>query len=322
MFRAVLTALVLLCHQVETFDAWINEFHHRNYQQDVNVFVEVVGPAGEEAWRYQIIMYQGRDGAQFSEAIGLSGHYFSKDSQGDSDFGFLTIELPSRHHMRHGKYGGDGLALVRDSQCSQFISYGDHNEVFVATTGPCTGIQSTSIGVQEPFDLEPGFSLQLHGAGRYRQNFTWWWTPMVATPGAVNKGQTLQSIAEYFAVSSVFGVGLLILDAPGATIDMKQKGIVCCLPPFVCLCTMNMAWTISLSFCAIVTLFIPSGAFVNAQLFFTTLPVDMKRILLVEMTTTKTRKERTRALWPVAANPRRRRTRHVPRTRIYDLKEC
>ena len=49
---------------VDAANAWINEFHYRNYQEDVGTFVEIVGPCGEEAYEYEIVLYQGRDGTQ------------------------------------------------------------------------------------------------------------------------------------------------------------------------------------------------------------------------------------------------------------------
>lgn len=182
------------------FDAWINEFHYRNYQQDVDLFIEVIGPANQEAWRYQLLMYQGRDGTQFHEGISLSGRFFSEGIT--KDFGFIKISLPNHGAIRKGKMNGDALALVKDSECIQFISYGDLNsETFSGTTGACFGIQSTNIGVNEPFNMSAGYSLQLHGTGRFHQNFTWWETPVPATPSEVNLGQTLLTAEEHRLVS-------------------------------------------------------------------------------------------------------------------------
>ena len=139
---------------VDAANAWINEFHYRNYQEDVGTFVEIVGPCGEEAYEYEIVLYQGRDGTQVKvrfvetsvaltyyyrlliqtfyprrkswdglhEAKSLTGHYFSGQDEGvDNGHCYLVIDIPS-NDIRNGKRVSDGIALTRNNVCIQFIS--------------------------------------------------------------------------------------------------------------------------------------------------------------------------------------------------------
>lgn len=201
MLRLVVILSLIVASTYAEITAWINEFHYRNVGEDKDVFLEIAGPASEEGWRYMLVMYQGRNGTQFHEGLSLSGHWFNEGINGD--FGFFSLDLPSRGAIRKGKNGGDAIALVKDSECVQFFSYGDNNdETFTAYTGPCYGATSVNIGAHEPRNTPLGYSLQMHGTGRYMSNFTWYESPMAATKNAVNVGQTLQTQAEYDAAAS------------------------------------------------------------------------------------------------------------------------
>jgi hypothetical protein len=193
----LLRLLTFLCLVVvaESEHAWINEFHYRNYRQDRNLFIEIAGPAHHEAWRYLLIMYQGRDGIQFHDGISLSGLNFTDSF--DGDIGFIAYHIPSYGAIRNGKKHGDGIALVYNSVCVQFICYGEYNnETFTATTGPCKDQMCQNIGVHEARDNPAGNSLQMEGEGRLMNDFTWHNEPIPWTPGRSNTGQLLLSSEE------------------------------------------------------------------------------------------------------------------------------
>lgn len=202
----ILAFLTLLVSSVSVGDdipGWINEFHYRNYQDDWKQFIEIVGPSGKEAWEYLLVMYQGRNGSQFHDGISLSGQEFEPSAAG-GDFGFIVHEFHHQHgNIRKGKRNGDGLALVFNGECIQFICYGDEDkETFTATTGPCYGKTCKNIGAHEPRSTPIGHSLQMEGKGRYMQNYTWHTTPIVWTPKNVNTGQEMLSKEAYAALVS------------------------------------------------------------------------------------------------------------------------
>lgn len=200
-----LRLIVLLCLIVvatSDFHGWINEFHYRNYKEDENLFVEVVGPAGDEAWEYLLILYQGRNGSQFKQAFSLSGNWFTQGVVGD--YGFIKYDLDARGSIRNGKRGGDGVALIYNGECVQFLCYNDNDVgVFTAWTGPCEGKACTNVGVHEARDNPVGKSIQMVGSGRFMENFTWHNEVMDWTPGQLNNGQFLLTPEQYSLVSNV-----------------------------------------------------------------------------------------------------------------------
>jgi hypothetical protein len=203
MLLRILIALTLLASSVSEnvqIHGWINEFHYRNFQDDWKQFIEIIGPIGQEAYDYLLVMYQGRDGSQFDEGISLSGETFvsEKNATGHEvggDFGYIVHDFHHEHgNIRKGKVHGDGLALVFQGVCIQFICYGDHNiEVFTATTGPCSGQTCTNIGAHEGRANPIGHSLQMEGTGRHMEDFTWHPVPILWSPNAHNSLQTLLS---------------------------------------------------------------------------------------------------------------------------------
>ena len=184
-------------------NAWINEFHYRNIYEDVGTFIEIVGPCGEEAYEYEIVLYQGRDGKQVGswdglhEAKSLTGHYFNgQDESVDSGHCYLVIDIDG-NAIRNGKKVADGIALTRNNVCIQFISYGSESGTaeFEGTSGPCKGFLSQDIGTFEPRMTPEGFSLQLQGTGHMYEDFVWNPTPLPDTRGRANHGQTFEAAA-------------------------------------------------------------------------------------------------------------------------------
>lgn len=156
---------------------WFNEIHYDNASTDSNEMVEVMGVAGLSLTNYQIVLYNGGNGAAYS-TLNLTGSIPNQvNGYGTAAFFINGIQNGSP----------DGLALVRRSPQSVlwFISY---EGAFTATDGPASGMISTGMPVAqagtEPWDQ----SLQLTGfAGDY-PGFTWT-GPTNRTPGQVNVGQ-------------------------------------------------------------------------------------------------------------------------------------
>jgi hypothetical protein len=201
----LLAASFAVLHAQQTaqpLEAFINEFHYRNRGHDEHVFLEIVGPKDAPASNYTIHRYQGRNGTVFLDPIGFAGETFS-ENQGppaaDDEFGFITVYLPSKAHIRKGKVDGDGLCFVKnDIEVLQFISY---NGTFTGADGPCFGLSSTDIGVQELRVSDKEKSLQLGGAGRYVEDFEWR-SPAPRTPGKTNFNQTFLTAGDWLATQT------------------------------------------------------------------------------------------------------------------------
>jgi hypothetical protein len=188
---------------VTATNAWINEFHYRNIYEDVGTFIEIVGPCGEEAFEYEIILYQGRDGMQVAswdglhEAKSLTGHYFTSNAEnGDNGHCYLVVDIDG-NDIRNGKRVADGIALTRNNVCIQFLSYGSErgSAEFEGKSGPCKGFRSQDIGTFEPRMTPEGFSLQLEGTGHKYEDFAWNPTPLPETRGRANHAQTFDDAA-------------------------------------------------------------------------------------------------------------------------------
>ena len=157
-------------------DPWLNEFHYDNSGSDVGEFVEVAGPAGLDLAGYQIVAYNGTNGAEY-DTEDLSGVL---PDQGGC-LGTLSFAIPG---LQNGS--PDGLALVSPTAgVLEFLSY---EGSLTATDGPALGLTSIDVGVEEGVEA-PGFSLQRIGSGTQGGDFTWT-GPALDSPGAVNSGQT------------------------------------------------------------------------------------------------------------------------------------
>lgn len=156
---------------------FINEFHYENDGTDVGEFIEVAGTAGLSLVGYDIVLYNGNNGAVLN-TVSLTG---AIDNEGA---GFGAVEF-----LIGGIQNGspDGIALVLNGCVLEFISYeGD----FVAMNGPAAGMMSTDVGVSEPTSTPIGQSLQLTGMGNMLMDFNWV-GPIAESPGMLNQGQTL-----------------------------------------------------------------------------------------------------------------------------------
>ena len=157
---------------------FVNELHYDNVGTDTGEFIEVAGPAGTDLAGWQVVLYNGGNGAAYNTRT-LSG--IIPGAAGE--YGTVALDYP-RDGIQNG--GPDGLALVEPGgDVRQFLSY---EGTMTAIGGAADGLTSTDIGVAEtPSDV--GQSLQLTGTGTTYGDFTWA-APAVATPGATNNGQT------------------------------------------------------------------------------------------------------------------------------------
>lgn len=157
--------------------AWINEIHYDNESTDVNEFVEVAGSAGMDLVGWQLIAYNGSNGASY-KTVNLSGT-IANQSNGFGVLDFATAGLQNG--------GPDGIALIDDTgTVVQFLSY---EGSFAASDGPAVGMTSTNIGVNETTSTPIGQSLQLTGIGNEYAQFTWA-SPMTNTAGFINTNQS------------------------------------------------------------------------------------------------------------------------------------
>jgi predicted extracellular nuclease len=143
-------------------DVFINELHYDNTGRDRNEAVEIAGPAGMSIDGWKLLLYNGSTG-QSHFTMELKGQFVEQDG----GFGTLLVPVPGNALQN----GPDGLALVdAQEQVVQFLSYED---TFSALDGPAQGLQSTDISVAEDSATNERASLQLIGAGKRYQDFTW-----------------------------------------------------------------------------------------------------------------------------------------------------
>jgi uncharacterized protein len=158
---------------------FINEIHYDNDGTDAGEAVEIAGPAGTDLTGWNLVLYNGNNGALYTTTT-LSG--VIPDQQ--NGYGTVNFSYPE-NGLQNGS--PDGLALVDPSTTVvMFLSY---EGTFAAIDGPAVGLTSTDIGVSEGGSTAIGDSLQLTGTGTTYGDFTWA-TAQPATIDAVNTGQT------------------------------------------------------------------------------------------------------------------------------------
>ena len=177
---------------------FVNEIHYDNTIVDTGEAIEIAGPAGTNLSGYNLLLYNGSDGAVYA-TITLSGVI------PDQQNGFGTLSF-SQVGIQNGP---DGLALVNPANTViQFLSY---EGTFTATAGAASGMISTDIGVFEDGTTLEGYSLQLVGVGTSYADFSWS-SPNTNSFGAINTGQTFVPLPGSLLL---LGSGLLGLGAMG-----------------------------------------------------------------------------------------------------------
>ena len=145
-------------------EVFINEIHYDNVDTDVGEAIEVVGSAGESLAGYQLVLYNGSNGASYDTDTLPEGTL----SACGGKVRFATVNYPE-NGVQNG--APDGIALV-DPQGAvvQFLSY---EGVMTASNGPAAGMSSVDIGVMQPSSTPIGHSLQLAGTGNVYADFAW-----------------------------------------------------------------------------------------------------------------------------------------------------
>ncbi|AHM61318.1 Endonuclease I [Flammeovirgaceae bacterium 311] len=169
---------------------FINEIHYDNAGTDENEGVELAGLAGTSLNGWQLIPYNGNNGASYSP-LTLSGVI------PDQQAGFGTVFFPISG-LQNG--APDGIALVdAEANVIQFLSY---EGTFAATDGPAAGLTSTDIGVEEGSGTPADFSLQLTGTGSAYKDFTWA-AEAASTYNAVNNEQQFLPLQDIVFINEI-----------------------------------------------------------------------------------------------------------------------
>lgn len=176
---------------------FINEIHYDNAGSDVDEGIEIAGAAGASLAGFSLVFYNGTSGAPYA-TLGLDG---ALPDERDG-FGALFFAAGA---LQNG--APDGVALVDDlGDVLQFLSY---EGAFVATAGAAAGLASVDIGVFEDGDTPVGWSLQLTGTGRARDDFAWA-MPRASSYGAINTGQSF-AVVPLPPALALFGGALVAL---------------------------------------------------------------------------------------------------------------
>ncbi|WP_324649370.1 ExeM/NucH family extracellular endonuclease [Georgenia sp. H159] len=147
---------------------FISEIHYDNAGTDVGEAVEVEAPEGTDLTGWQIVLYNGNNGATYGTTATLSGPV--------DDSGVVVQEYPE-NGIQNG--APDGIALVGpDGAVVEFLSY---EGVMTAAGGPADGAQSTDIGVAQLGQDPEGMTLQ-RIAGE-------WVGPIASTLGTRNPAE-------------------------------------------------------------------------------------------------------------------------------------
>ena len=145
---------------------FISEIHYDNVGEDVGEFIEVTGSAGLDLSGYNLLLYNGDNGAPY-EVVALSGVI---DDEGNG-LGALAFDIAG---IQNG--APDGVALLDPTATVlEFLSY---EGSFIALDGEAISVTSTDIGVAESNNTLPSQSLQLLDGV--------WTGPVTATKGSIN----------------------------------------------------------------------------------------------------------------------------------------
>jgi predicted extracellular nuclease len=143
---------------------FISEIHYDNVGTDSGEFVEVQLPPGTSSAGLSVVLYNGNDGAPYA-TLPVPSVTAPADAPAVAVLDISGIQNGSP----------DGLALVRDTDVLEFLSY---EGALTAKTGPANGRTSVDIGVKEAGTEPIGQSLQRGADG--------WTGPAANSKGAVN----------------------------------------------------------------------------------------------------------------------------------------
>ena len=172
--RWLFTAVALIFSASASAQVRISEFHYDNTGADAGEAVEVSAPVGTDLTGWQVVLYNGANGASYG-ALNLTGVVPTTCDTRQ----VVVVPGPSAG-IQNG--APDGLALVNaGGTLVEFISY---EGSFAATNGAASGVTSTDIGVMEEGSEPAGLSLSRNAAGA-------WSSPGLNSFGACNdEGET------------------------------------------------------------------------------------------------------------------------------------
>ncbi|WP_052436319.1 ExeM/NucH family extracellular endonuclease [Georgenia sp. SUBG003] len=144
----------------------ISEIHYDNDGTDAGEAVEIQAPAGTDLTGWQVVLYNGSNGATYGTTT-LAGPV--------PESGVVVRSYPA-NGLQNGS--PDGIALVDPTGAVvEFLSY---EGTLAAVGGPADGMTSTDVGVEETSGTPVGHSLQrVDGA---------WTGPAASSFGTVNGG--------------------------------------------------------------------------------------------------------------------------------------
>jgi len=196
-FGVLVCALLLLPILAHSTPVFINELHYDNAGRDVDEAVELAGVAGIDLSHWQLLLYNGSNGAVYKSVV-LDG-MFDDESNG---YGFMSFDVAG---IQNGS--PDGIALVDDMESVlQFISY---EGSFQAVSGLAAGLFSTDIGMTESSSTLPGQSLQLTGPGYQFSDFLW--ALDASSFGQLNANQSFTESPSAVSAVPIPGVAPLML---------------------------------------------------------------------------------------------------------------
>ena len=127
-------------------EPFISEIHYDNVGTDTGEALEIEGPVGSNLDGWQIVLYNGNNGAAYS----------TRALTGTVPAAGVVVEAYPTDGIQNGS--PDGIALVRaDGTVAEFLTY---EGGMAAVGGPANGIAGTDIGVAEGSATPVGFSLQ------------------------------------------------------------------------------------------------------------------------------------------------------------------
>jgi len=220
-FGAVILCLVSGPLLAQVF---INEIHYDNTGADTGEAIEVAGPAGTNLTGWNLVLYNGSNGAVYNTTP-LSGTLANQQN----GFGTFSVSISG---IQNG--APDGVALVDGTNTVvQFLSY---EGSLTATGGPANGMTSTNIGVSESSSTPVGESLQLMGFGTMAGAFAWT-ASAPETFGLPNAGQdfggtetapaVLLTSPANGAAGVAVGAGIEIGFSEDVSVNLSWFGISC-----------------------------------------------------------------------------------------------
>lgn len=215
---------------------FINEFHYENQGPDAGEGVEIAGPAGTNLADYDVVLYNGSNGASYN-TTSLSGILPNEAGTG---FGARWFAISG---IQNGD--PDGIALVRRTGALVVQRFAWEGS-FTGTNGPANGLVFSDPGIKELDNASnpAGRSLQLTGTGTVLSAFTWS-GPAAASPGLINAGQSfgapqpvslLTLSAGIIREGSASTATLSLMPAPGVAVTVNLSSNppgVAGLPPSV-----------------------------------------------------------------------------------------